>query len=75
MEGSPEGVKVPSIAEEEPLQGVMQILHEVELIDDLECLGRPLPNAFSIETTPIAADALDAGMHLQPLRNGGGRAL
>jgi hypothetical protein len=47
----------------------------VEPIDDLDRLGRPLPNALGIEATPIAADDLDSGMCLQPLRDGRGRAL
>ena len=43
-EGNTEGIQVPPIAEKEPLQGIAQILHQVEPIDDLEGLRRPLPN-------------------------------
>ena len=75
MEGSPEGIEVPPIAEKEPLQGIAQILHQVEPIDDLDSLRRPLPNPLGIEPTAIAADDLDARMRLQPLRDRGGRAL
>ena len=75
MEGSTEGIKVPPIAEKEPLQGLAQILHQVEPIDDLDRLRRPLPNPLGIETTAIAADDLDARVRLQPLRDRGGRAL
>ena len=56
MEGSAEGMKVPSIAEKEPLQGLAQVPHQVEPVDDLDRLGRPLPKAFNFrcptETLP-----------------------
>src|SRR5215510_5885085 len=74
MEGSTEGIQVPSIAEKEPLQGLAQVLHQVEPIDNLDRLGRPLPNPFSIEATTIAADDLDTRVRPQPLRDRGGRA-
>jgi hypothetical protein len=51
------------------------MLHEVEPIDDLDGLRRPLPNPLSIETTAIAADHRDTGVRLQPRRDRGGRAL
>jgi hypothetical protein len=57
------------MAEEEPLRGIAQVLQQVEPIDDLDGLGRPLPNPLSIEATAIAVDDLDAGVRLQPLRN------
>jgi hypothetical protein len=46
----------------------------VEPIDDLDRLWGPVSNPFGIEPTPIAADDLDTGVRLQPLRNRGGRA-
>jgi hypothetical protein len=74
MEGYPESLKVPSVSEEEPLQGLTQVLHQVKPIDDLDRLRRPLPNALSLEATTIAADDLDARLRLQPLCDRGGRA-
>jgi hypothetical protein len=68
-------MKVPPMAEEEPLQGVAQVLHQVEPIDDLHRVGGAKPNPFGVQSTPIPADDLDAGIRLQPLRNGQGRAL
>jgi len=62
-------VKVPPIAEKEPLQGIAQILHQVEPIDDLDRLWGTVPNPFGIEPTPIAADDLDTRLRLQPLRD------
>jgi hypothetical protein len=47
----------------------------VESIDDLDGLGRPLPNPFGVEPTTIAADNLDTGVRLQPLRDRWGRAI
>jgi hypothetical protein len=47
----------------------------VEPIDDLDGLRRPLPNALGVQPAAIAADDLDTGMRLQPLRDRGGRAL
>src|SRR5918992_2786247 len=75
MRGSTKGIEGPPIAEKEPLQGIAQVLHQVEPIDDLDSLGRPLPNPLSIEATAIAANDLDARVCLQPLRDRGGRAL
>ena len=75
MEGNTESMKVPPIAEKEPHQGITQILHQVEPIDDLDGLRRPLPNPLSIEATAIAADDLDTGMRLQPLCDRRGRTL
>jgi hypothetical protein len=51
-EGSPEGIQVPPIAEEEPLQGVVEISHEMESIDDLDHLGRPLDQTHHRPETP-----------------------
>lgn len=75
MEGSPEGIQVPPTAEKEPLQGVAQVPHQVEPIDDLHRLWGAVPNPFGVQPTPIPADDLNAGMRLQPLRSGQGRAL
>src|SRR3712207_5018630 len=74
MEESPESMKFPAVTEEEPLQGVAQILHQVEPVDDLDGLRRPLPNPLGIEATPIAADDRHRGMRLQPPCDRGGRA-
>ena len=74
MEGRTEGPKVSSRAAKEPLQGPAQILHQVEPIDNLDRLRRPLPHPLSIETTAIAADDLDTRVRPQPLRDRGGRA-
>jgi hypothetical protein len=74
MEGRTESMKVPPVSQEEPLQGIAQVRHQVEPIDDLDRLGRPLPNPLSIEATAIAADDLDTGVRLQPLCDRGGRA-
>jgi hypothetical protein len=74
MEGSPEGIQVPPTAEKEPLQGVAQVPHQVEPIDDLDRLRRPLPNPLRIETTAITAHDLDTRVRPQPLRDRGGRA-
>jgi hypothetical protein len=46
----------------------------VEPINDLDSLGRPLPNPLGIEATAIAANDLDARARLQPPRDRGGRA-
>jgi len=62
-------------AEKRPLQGIAQILHQVEMIDGLDRLWRPVPNPLGVEATPIAADDLDTGMRLQPRRNGWDRAI
>jgi len=67
-------VEVPPIAEKEPLQGLAQILHQVEPIDDLDRLWGTVPNPLGIEPTPIPADDLDTWVRLQPLRDRGGRA-
>ena len=75
MEGSPEGMKVPPMAEKEPLQGVAQVLHQMKAVDDLDRLWGAVPDPFSIEPTPITADDLDARVRLQPVRDRGGRAL
>jgi hypothetical protein len=34
--------------EKEPLQGIAQILHQVETIDDLDRLWRSMPNPLGI---------------------------
>jgi hypothetical protein len=68
-------MQVPPMAEEEPLQGLAQVLHQVEPVDDLHRLWGAVPNPFGVQPTPIPADDLNAGMRLQPLRSGQGRAL
>ena len=60
---------MPPIAQKKPLQGVPQILHQVEPSDDLDCLWGAVSNPFGIEPTPIPADDLDARVRLQPLRD------
>jgi hypothetical protein len=62
------------MTEKEPFQGVAQILHHVETINDLYRLWRPVPNPLSIQATAIATDDLDTRMGLKPLRDGRGRA-
>jgi hypothetical protein len=57
------------MAEEEALQGLAQVPHQVEPIDDLDRLGGAVPNPLGIEPTPIPADDLDARVRLQPLRD------
>jgi hypothetical protein len=63
------------MAEEEPRPGVAQVLPQVEPIDDLHRLWGAVPNPLGVQPTPLPADDRTAGMHLQPLRNGQGRAL
>jgi hypothetical protein len=75
MPRSHEGVDVPPIAQKKALQDIRQIVHQVEPIDNLDRLWGSAPNPLSIELTPIAADTLDAGIRLQPIRDRGGRAL
>jgi hypothetical protein len=50
-------------------------LHQVEPIDDLDRLWGSVPNPLGVEPTAIAADDLDTGVRLQPLRDRSGRAL
>jgi len=67
-------MQFPAITEEEPLQGVAQVLPQVEPVDDLDGLRRPLPNALGREATPLAADDHHRGMRLQPRCDRGDRA-
>jgi hypothetical protein len=55
-------------------QGVAQVPHQVQPIDDLHRLWGAVPNPFGIKPTPIAADDLDTRVCLQPRRDRWGRA-
>ena len=70
-----QGVEVLPLAEQEPRQGLAQVLHHVNAINDLDGLRCALPNALGVQPTAIAADALDTGVRLPPRRDSGGRAL
>jgi hypothetical protein len=41
------------MAEQEPLQGITQMLHEVATLNARDGRRRPLPNPFAVETTAI----------------------
>ena len=55
------------------LNGLAQVLQQMEPVSHLPGLWRALSGAFGVKTAPIAADDLDAGMLSQPLTGGFGR--
>jgi hypothetical protein len=74
MQDSPQGGEVPAVAEKEPLQGLAQILPQVDVIDDLDRPWGAVPNPLGRKPTSIPADDRDTRVHLHPLCNRGGRA-
>jgi hypothetical protein len=52
------------------LDGLSQVLHDMEPVSDLLCLRCPLPCSLGVETTPISADHFNLGVSLQPVGAG-----
>jgi hypothetical protein len=46
------------------LNGLPQVLHDMEPVGDLLCLRCPLPGSLGVETAPISADHFHLGVSL-----------
>ena len=57
------------------LDRLTQVLQHMKAVGHLPGLRRALTRAFGVETAPIAADNLDAGMLSQPLSGRLGRSV
>src|SRR5678815_604821 len=62
----------PPLPIKEALQGVAEVLAEVEAISDLECSRRSLPQPGCIGAAPIPRCNLHPGVVLEPVGQGGG---
>jgi hypothetical protein len=49
------------------LDGLPQVLHDMEPVGDLFRIQCPLPGSLGVQTAPISADHFDLGMSLQPV--------
>jgi hypothetical protein len=64
-----------SVVDQKGLQGLAEVLDEMEPIDHLHGIGRAPANAIRIQVAPITADHRNRRMLGEPCRDAGGRAV
>ena len=63
------------MVDQEGLQGLAEVLDEMEPIDHLHGIGRAPANAIRVQVAPITADHRNRRMLGEPCRDAGGRAV